>query len=403
MPRIPFFGMKTKLKTTRVLLIDTLLIVLLAIAFVSTNLYLTNHVQTSLKAVDEKLEIKLDTVLKMGNVARERSDLMLSMYNETDDWKIDDEFQRFHKLVLDFIQLREKLEASGLSELESKLLNSALKIIKITEPLQNDIVDRIQSGHLENVAADISQKDIPLEIELLGVFEQLSKQILHDAIATRDKIQQQFYQAVTLVALISALIIIGLIALMFRSLKKIQKIEMGLLIETENLSWDATHDPLTNTYNRRWLKHKVTSLLEANKQSDDVHSIIYMDLDGFKNINDDYGHFAGDQYLQAVCRKIESCIRQNDILARIGGDEFAILLTNCELSKAQIIADQILEMINHFVHEFEGNRLSAGCSIGAYEFSGNESGFEEIIREADQLCYLSKKEGKNRITVKKIA
>lgn len=393
--------MKTKLKTTRVLIIDSMLIVLLAVVFISTNIYLIKHVNSNLKTIDKNLEEKLNIVMRMTNIARERSALMLSMYNETDAWKIDEEFQRFHRLVLDFIQLRKELEKKGLSVQEAETLKSALQIIHITEPLQNGIVERIQSGDLDTVADDISQKDIPLEIELLGVFELLSKQIIQTSFESRTDIQNQFYKTLGTIALLSVLIVLGLIIIMIRSLKKIQKIEMGLLIETENLNWDATHDPLTNIYNRRWLKYKIDLLFDNKSDTSNLHSLIYMDLDGFKIINDNYGHVAGDQYLQALCRKVEFCIRQNDTFARVGGDEFAILLANCELDKSKMIAEHILKTVKDFVCDFEGHQLSAGCSIGVYEFSQAEQSFDKIIRQADSLCYNSKKEGKNRISVNK--
>lgn len=391
--------MKNKLKTTRVLIVDSLLIFSLAVAFVLTNIYLTSRVNSNFEIIEKDLEEKLNIVMRMTNVARQRSALMLSMHNETDDWKIDEEFQRFHKLALDFISLREQLEKKGLSDREEEILNGAIEIIKITEPLQTNIVDRIKSGDRDSVSMDISQKDIPLEIELLGVFEILSKQILQTAFESRSNIQSEFYRTITIVASLSVLIVFGLIIIMIRSLKKIQKIEMGLLIETENLSWDATHDPLTNIYNRRWLKYKIDHLFDDKNDAENLHALIYMDLDGFKKINDKYGHIAGDLYLQTLCRKIESHIRQNDIFARIGGDEFAILLANCELAKAVIIAEQILKSINSFVCDYEGHHLVAGCSIGVHEFSQKNASFEKIIQQADSLCYKSKYAGKNKISV----
>jgi diguanylate cyclase (GGDEF)-like protein len=395
--------MKNRLQTTRVLLIDTLLIVILGIAFVMANIYLTQHVNSSLKSVDQTMDAKLKVVLGMTNVVRERSASMLKIYSETDDWKMDDEFIRFHRLALDFINLRQQLLDSDLTDEEIQLLNKALAIIRTTEPLQNDIVERIHSGDMANVSNDISRKDIPKEIEILGIFEQLTQQIMATSSNARREIKKRFQRAVLFVALVSFLIVIGLAMLMRHSLKKIQKIEMDLLVEADNLGWEATHDPLTNIYNRRWLKHKVNHLFDKQQNADRSHTLIYIDMDGFKEINDKYGHVAGDNYLQAVCRKIESCIRQNDIFARIGGDEFAVLLENCELLQAGSIAEHILQSVNNLTCYYEEQPLSASCSIGIYEFTSDLGSFEEIIRQADALCYKSKKAGKNRISSRKIA
>lgn len=395
--------MKYRLKTTRVLIIDSLLIVLLAVAFVLTNIYLARHVNSNLKAIDRNMDTKLSLVLDMNNIARERSAVMLRMYRESDDWKIDEQYVAFHRLALTFIELRAKLINTDLSADEKQLLDHVLQIVRLTEPLQNEIVEKIKSGDAENVGHDISQKDLPLEIELLGIFERLSKKIIQTSSESRQEIQNQFQTTLLAVSLASILIVLGLALLMTHSLKKIQKIETDLLLEADSLSWDATHDSLTNIYNRRWLQHKINHLFDNEDPISKIHTLIYIDLDGFKSINDRYGHVAGDTYLQSVCRVIETCIRQNDFFARIGGDEFAVLLEKCELFQARAIAENILKTVNNFVCNYENNTLSASCSIGVHEFDKNHAGFEDIIKEADALCYQSKKSGKNRITFHKIA
>jgi diguanylate cyclase (GGDEF)-like protein len=390
--------MRTQLKTTKVLIIDSILIIVLIATFVSVNIFLTGQLNKKIRTIDKQLEKKLNITMRMANIIRERSTIMLNMYTETDAWKIDDDFQHFHRIALDFIKLRTQFEKFGLSEQEKETFGKALQLIKKTEPIQNDIVDKIQSGYLETVGSDISRKDIPLEIELLGVIENLSRQIIRTSFETRIDAQNVFSTTITSIAIVSIFIVFGLIILMRRSLRKIQKIEMALLLETENLSWDATHDHLTNIYNRKWLSHKIEKILETKPLDEYVHSLLYMDLDGFKAINDKYGHVAGDQYLYAICRKIEKCIRQNDIFARIGGDEFAILLENCEPEKSLSIAEQILDTINHFTYDYEGNNLKAGCSIGVYRFTQSDGPFDKIIKHADTLCYKSKESGRNRIT-----
>jgi diguanylate cyclase (GGDEF)-like protein len=390
--------MKNKLKITRLLIMNAILIVSLILVFVITTIFLTSHHINRLSQIDTDLEVKLKLATDIANIARERSSLMLSMYNENDSWKIDEQFQRFHKLSLNFITLRNRLVNKGLSAEETEVFNSALQLIKITEPLQNDIVDRIQSGELESAGRDISQKDIPMEIELLGIFDQLHGTIIDTSFKRRNIVQQEFIRLIGFLAILSVLIVLVLIIIFSRSLKKIQKIELDLLLETESLSWDATHDPLTNIYNRRWLKHKTDILLENNNPAQPVHSLIYMDLDGFKGINDKHGHIAGDKFLNALCREIELCVRQNDTFARVGGDEFAILLENCGREKSLDIAEHILKTINDFAFDYEGRILTAGCSIGVYQFEQQAESFEKLIKHADQLCYQSKKSGKNRIT-----
>lgn len=390
--------MEKKLKTTRVLVLNASLIILFAIVMVAANILLTNHVNNDLKKIDDTREKKLNLILRMSQIARERSAIMLRMYIEEDTWKIDDDFFKFYKLAIEFINYRKQLKKTGLTTTEEGILKNALSLIKITEPLQNSIVERIHSGQKELVHNDIAQKDIPLEIELLGIFDELTQLVVANSYQQRALAKDEFTRALVLVALISVAILITIVLLMSKSLKKIQTIELGLILEAENQSWDATHDPLTNIYNRRWLKHKVVSIFKRETNKTDFHSLIYMDLDDFKVINDQFGHVAGDHYLQQLCRKVEKCIRQNDTFSRMGGDEFAILLENCTIDTANKIANDVLSTTSRLSVEYNGQKLSTGCSIGVYQFSSGKITFDELIHQSDLLCYRAKKEGKNRIT-----
>lgn len=389
--------MVKNLKTTRVLVIDTAIVLLFAVALVSANIYLTNHISNSLKEISDNRELKLNLALEMAQIARARSSIMLKMYVEQDPWRIDEDFIKFHKIALDFIQLRNEFLKQGLTDTEKKIFDEVLSLIKTTEPLQNDITERIQSGQLGGVHEDIARKDIPLEIELLGVFEELSREIIKNSYQEQLKAKEQFTRALIAVSVISVLVLLTIIFMMSRSLRKIRDIEMELIVEASNQNWAATHDPLTNVYNRRWFKHKLEEILKQDKAGSAVHVLIYIDLDDFKKINDNYGHVAGDYYLQQFCRSTEACIRQSDILARMGGDEFAVLLEYCNLDTASKIANEILETIRNLQAEYETKKLSSRCSIGVYEFLSDDISFDVLIKQVDALCYLAKEQGKDRI------
>lgn len=184
---------------------------------------------------------------------------------------------------------------------------------------------------------------------------------------------------------------------MRRSIKQVRKIELNLIDEAETMSWDATHDALTNVYNRRWLQHKFNSFQDSEESNSTKHSILYVDLDEFKPVNDNFGHVVGDSFLCGVTRELERCIRHNDTLARMGGDEFAILLENCDVEKAKEIADCLVKRVDKFSLQIEGKKVTiAGCSIGINEFSSSSMTFNELIKQADSACYEAKKKGKNQ-------
>ena len=255
----------------------------------------------------------------------------------------------------------------------------------------------MEDRKIANIDNEISAKDFPLEFSLLGQMEALHEQIVDESNKKRIQIKSRYEKNAITLSIVSFLLILIIVALMTRSLRKISKIETGLIEKAESLSWDATHDPLTNVFNRRWLEHKIEFLLDKKMHENATHSLLYLDLDGFKEINDSYGHRIGDDYLIQFCREVEHTIRLNDTFCRMGGDEFAILLENCSKEVSLRIANELLHRIDRFGIELEGNRLGATCSIGLCFFDTNEIEFEALINRADELCYEAKRKGRNRV------
>lgn len=387
--------MKTKLQTKNVLIIDTVIILAFSVALVFSNIFLIEYTNKNLNEIDQSRLNKLELVQTMTRIVRERSVLMLKMYIEKDAWERDELFLKFHKVAGGFIGARDKLTDTALVPSEKKQLLKILSIVRETEALQNDIVGRIHSGQLRDVHTDIPGKDIPKELELLGQLEDLSNTIIINSQRERVLSKEKYEKLVLFVEVLSVLIILTITVLMLRSLKRVGDIEKNLIAKTESLSRDATHDPLTNIYNRRWLKYKIERL--HSNQNNALTALLYIDLDGFKPINDEYGHTVGDQYLIRFCREIEHTIRQIDTFCRLGGDEFAVLLENCSSEEATRVARDIVERISRLTVEIDGLSLMATCSIGLYQLTDAQIDFNEIVKQADALCYRAKREGKNRV------
>lgn len=394
--------MHTKLKATRVLMIDAGLILAISVTLVLLNLYLLDRVNSQLTDIDQVRTQKLQLVTRMKSIIRERSIVMVDMAAEKDVWAIQDKYLNFYRLANQFIDARDRLVKMHIKESEKQILNQALLTIRGTEKIQNDIVDRIRNtlmadGNIEGILHEISTVDFPEEFKLLGQMEKLYDDIVRNSNQQRLKTKEGYQQTVIIIGGISFLFIVATIVLMARSLRRIRSIELGLLQKTESLNWDATHDPLTNVFNRRWLEYKIDFLLEKTQNDDTEHSLLYIDLDGFKQINDTYGHAAGDNYLIQFCREVEHTIRQNDVFCRMGGDEFAILLENCTEAVSLKIANELLHRISKFEFVYEGSRLNASCSIGLCQFSNTDIEFDDLVHRADELCYEAKSKGKNRV------
>lgn len=336
----------------------------------------------------------------MSKIVRERSLIMLTMHLSHDLWEKDALFLRFHKLRPKFIALHSELRTLGFAENEKAFFYKVNIIINKTEELQNDIVERIQSGGDNNIHSDISEKDLPLEYEVLGYFDSLAELIRSNMVNARTEAEKQYSQSIMLVAVVALIVCFGVIFLMRRSIYHVNKIESELISEAETLNWDATHDALTDVYNRRWLQHELEGLLDDSRNSSIVHSLLCIDLDEFKTINDSYGHVVGDSFLCGVTREFEQCIRNNDMLARMGGDEFAILLKNCQVEKAEEIANCLVKRIDKFSLLTEDKKISiAGCSVGITVFTSSDIEFNQLIKQADSACYEAKKNGKQQTCV----
>jgi len=165
------------------------------------------------------------------------------------------------------------------------------------------------------------------------------------------------------------------------------------------LNWQATHDPTTRLYNRAEFDRRLSQLLDEAEVEGSKHCLLYLDIDRFKVVNDTCGHVAGDELLRQVASLIKHSIRSSDLLARIGGDEFAILLSNCELEVAQRIAETIRLEFQRFRFAWADKVFSQGVSIGLVSIDKESQGLQQVLSYADTACFAAKEAGRNQIHV----
>jgi diguanylate cyclase (GGDEF)-like protein/PAS domain S-box-containing protein len=166
----------------------------------------------------------------------------------------------------------------------------------------------------------------------------------------------------------------------------------------EALRFMATHDPLTQLLNRRELLVRMSMVLAHGRRGRSRMAVLFADLDGLKNANDSYGHSAGDQLIIEASRRIQAQVRDEDLVARIGGDEFVIVLPEVlDLDDALAVADKIIAAIGRPLF-IAGAEVPLGVSIGvAVARSGDDA--TTLLRDADAALYRAKSQGRNRIEV----
>ncbi|WP_320827518.1 EAL domain-containing protein [Reinekea sp.] len=163
----------------------------------------------------------------------------------------------------------------------------------------------------------------------------------------------------------------------------------------QQLTHDAFHDKLTGLYNRAFLFSYLTQIFASDKRENSSgFALLFLDLDGFKSVNDSLGHAAGDRLLQETADRLKSCLRDADVLTRFGGDEFIILLNNIEQVRYAQVAQRIIASLNES-YLIMGHELKAGVSIGVTLSSNGYSSPEEMMRDADLAMYRAKSNGKN--------
>ena len=167
------------------------------------------------------------------------------------------------------------------------------------------------------------------------------------------------------------------------------------------LSWQASHDPLTGLVNRQEFERQVEQALRLAKLDHQVHGLCFLDLDRFKIVNDTCGHLAGDELLRQITVLLQEKIRKTDTLARLGGDEFGVLLNQCMPEQALQVANELRECVQEFRFVWQEQVFSIGASIGLVSIDTNSESFAEIISTADAACYTAKNRGRNRVYLAK--
>lgn len=157
-------------------------------------------------------------------------------------------------------------------------------------------------------------------------------------------------------------------------------------------------DPLTNLYNRRAFFKMLNIELERTKRYDKPISLIYFDLDNFKSINDTLGHNTGDKLLINISKVIVANTRNSDIIGRMGGDEFCILLPETNLASSKLVYDKLNEQV---VKMITLNRWDVTVSAGLLDYDSTGMDAESFVNAADELMYAAKNSGKNKLVVRK--
>ncbi len=164
------------------------------------------------------------------------------------------------------------------------------------------------------------------------------------------------------------------------------------------LSYQASHDTLTGLVNRcAFENHLIGALERTRENNEETHALLYVDLDQFKVVNDTFGHTAGDALLKQLTELIQKCIRATDVLSRLGGDEFGVLLESCDELHAIEVAEAIRGSIEGYRFEWQDSFTTVRCSIGVVLITNENAEVAAVMSSADVACYSAKDMGRNQV------
>ncbi|PTB83636.1 hypothetical protein C9926_01840 [Sulfurovum lithotrophicum] len=158
------------------------------------------------------------------------------------------------------------------------------------------------------------------------------------------------------------------------------------------------YDTLTQIYNRRYFETRLLDEIEKAKRYASDLSIIFIDIDNFKHVNDTKGHDTGDEILKIISKIFKENMRKTDIIARWGGEEFVILLPNTNAKEAVVIAEKLKHSLENSTEIKTILSYALNASFGVTENKESDD-IDTIIKRADDAMYISKKNGKNRVTM----
>ncbi len=160
----------------------------------------------------------------------------------------------------------------------------------------------------------------------------------------------------------------------------------------------AAHDVLTGLYNRRYILERIEEKLPEVKRHQLDCCFVIMDIDYFKDVNDHYGHIAGDDVLKVVAQLLANGVRQGDIVARYGGEEFLIFLPMTELESAKVLVERLRVTLEQYQHKIDNEIVTVTASFGIAQHEINDTADRTIAR-ADKALYQAKESGRNRIAL----
>ncbi|WP_323696683.1 diguanylate cyclase domain-containing protein [Thiorhodovibrio litoralis] len=410
-----------------------MILFLLLFVEVALSLSQMHKMQERLAQVVEEYSARGALAQEMHQSSRERAILLHAMISTDDPFERDDLLVDLRALGSRFLKAREQIAAMTLSKDERDLLQQQRELSRAAGALQYQVIDLLAQDQLAEAKRVLLHQAIPAQERALAVVQNFAALQQSQNRAALAATSEEFHQADHLLLIIGGvtLLLSALVAgfvlhrtnAMMAALTHsnaelldarerleervaertadLRRVNEKLLDEVNErkraerqLAFMATHDDLTELPNRALFNDHLAKSIARARRAGTRLALLFVDLDGFKQINDSHGHADGDHVLREVACRLKSRGREQDLVARLGGDEFALILEHIyQPADAGAVARKVIEAVSEPITVAE-TKHQVGASIGIALFPDDAKNLNELVRLADNAMYCVKRSGK---------
>jgi diguanylate cyclase (GGDEF)-like protein len=328
--------------------------------------------------------VKVELAYTMKNALRDRAISMHTISLMSDVFDQNEEVTHFNELGGGFITAREKLSKMDLDAQEQVIITSIRDLAGVARPAVMQVVDLSMQGYGVEARALISKQVVPMQQAIANKIDELIDLQKSETSIAVAEVTSAYARARLLMLLLGGSAIGAGLLIAFVVIRNASR-------QAHLLEHQAMYDSLTRLPNRALLADRLQQTVLIARREKLSFAMIVMDLDRFKEINDTLGHSIGDQVLQQVAARTRACLRESDTVARMGGDEFTILLpTAGHVEGATAVAKKVLLALQEPL-QLAGRKLDIDASLGIAMFSPEAMEPEKLMRQADTAMYAAKR------------
>ena len=349
---------------------------------------------TQMHMVVEHHNRKIDLITQTQVAAHIRADSLFRMALTNDPFERDAHFMEYNRAGFLVGSGRKALQQMGFTPDEQRSFDEQTRLVNNIQSVQERVVDLLKAEHNADAYRVLTLEAIPIQDAFNRQLAEM-RELYQQANLTAQRQAQQTYRRTLMLTLafgIAAIVLALLIA--WRTLRQIGMKSRQIREQMQELERsraalreEATHDSLTGLANRRLFYDRLQQSIRHAQRYGGKFGILYVDLDRFKLINDQYGHHVGDAVLTEVAKCLTACIRESDSVARLGGDEFAVLLEGVQGREDPLAAALKIEQALNAKTDFYGLDVEIAASIGQVLYPDDGTDEDTLMRAADAAMY----------------